>query len=195
MMQSCLWHIPKKPDQNSQASVIEFVASCDVNDGDADCPKAVATPIRDSWPLIRFYCRNLDTRMGKTHQNSIVALSTCRWGIQIESAFWVGLAYWLLLNWFQKLKMADRGHCECSLSACISQSNKLAIKEMLAAAATTKVPEAAAPKAAPHPVATALLLTLLSLLPVMALDISLPTKPRVTALWMLIIRSLGDAAR
>ena len=62
----------------------------------------------------------------------------------------------------------------------------------LARPATTKVPEAAAPKAAPHPVATALLLTLL---PVMALDISLPDKPRVTALWMLIIRSLGDAAR
>ena len=123
MMQPFLWHIPKKPDQNGQASVTEFVTSCDVSDGDADCPKAAATPIRDSWPLIRFYCRNLDTGMGKTHLNSIVALSTCRWGIQIESAFWVGLAYWLLLNWFQKLKMADRGHCECSLSACISQSN------------------------------------------------------------------------
>ena len=65
----------------------------------------------------------------------------------------------------------------------------------LARPATTKVPEAAAPKAAPHPVATALLPTLLSLLPVMALDISLPDKPRVIALWMLIIRSLGDAAR
>ena len=75
---------------------------------------------------------------------------------------------------------------------------------MLAAAATNgtvtgalarPAPEAAAPKAAPHPVTTALLPTLLSLLPVMALDISLPDKPRVTALWMLIIRSLGEAAR
>ena len=95
-------HTKKKPDQNGQASVTEFVASCDVSDGDADCPKAAATPIRDSWPLIRFYCRNLDTGMGKTHQNSIVALSTCRWGIQIESAFWVGLAYWLLLIGFKR---------------------------------------------------------------------------------------------
>ena len=92
----------KKPDSNGQASVTEFVASCDVSDDDADCPKAAVAPIRDSWPLIRFYCRNLDTRMGKTHQNSIVALSTCRWGIQIESAFWVGLAYWLLLIGFKR---------------------------------------------------------------------------------------------
>ena len=72
----------------------------------------------------------------------------------------------------------------------VAQSNRLANREIPAVAtakgtvtgalanpATTSAPEAAAPMAAPQPVATALLPILLSLLPVMAFDISLPTKP------------------